>query len=282
MNFYEILELPFSDTTTAEMIKKSYRRLSMIYHPDKNAANNHSDTTAKFQQIAQAYETLGDVSKRKEYDSTSSSSASASASASDLSSPLFANRFTDMMFKAMMTTTTTTTTDESRRPTPIVESVTVSLGKMFTGTCIPVEIQRWDERETIYVTIPPGSDEGEIILLPHRGNSHNQLKGDIKIVLHCHNDTEFQRNGLDLILTKMITLKESLTGFTFTVQHLTGKSYTITNPSGHIIHPGYRKLIPGLGMVRENHVGNLVIVFQIQFPIRLSDTTIQQILALDW
>ena len=50
-NFYEILECP--ETSTIDEIKKSYRRLSMIYHPDKN--KNNPDATAKFQKINEAY-----------------------------------------------------------------------------------------------------------------------------------------------------------------------------------------------------------------------------------
>ena len=46
-NFYEILECP--ETSTIDEIKKSYRRLSMIYHPDKN--KNNPEATAKFQKI---------------------------------------------------------------------------------------------------------------------------------------------------------------------------------------------------------------------------------------
>ena len=59
-NFYEILEIP--ETANPEDIKKSYRRLSMMYHPDKN--KNNPDATSKFQQISEAYETLGDKDKK--------------------------------------------------------------------------------------------------------------------------------------------------------------------------------------------------------------------------
>jgi DnaJ family protein A protein 5 len=33
-NFYNILEVP--ETATIDEIKKSYRRLSLLHHPDKN------------------------------------------------------------------------------------------------------------------------------------------------------------------------------------------------------------------------------------------------------
>ena len=65
-NFYEILEIP--ETANLDDIKKSYRKLSMIYHPDKN--KNNPESTAKFQKISEAYETLGDKDKKNEYDMT--------------------------------------------------------------------------------------------------------------------------------------------------------------------------------------------------------------------
>ena len=65
-DYYKILELP--ETATTDEIKKSYRRLSLLHHPDRNG--NSSESVAKFQKISDAYETLGDVDKKREYDMT--------------------------------------------------------------------------------------------------------------------------------------------------------------------------------------------------------------------
>ncbi len=63
-NLYDVLGVPKS--ATQEEIKKSYRKLAMKYHPDKNKG----DTTAekKFKEINEAYSTLSDEKKRKQYD----------------------------------------------------------------------------------------------------------------------------------------------------------------------------------------------------------------------
>ena len=62
-DYYEILSLP-KDCTLAD-IKKSYRRLAMKYHPDKNS----SDEAAKlFHDIAESYLVLSDNKKRQTYD----------------------------------------------------------------------------------------------------------------------------------------------------------------------------------------------------------------------
>lgn len=62
-NYYEILEV--SRNSSQEEIKKSYKKLALKYHPDKNKDNE--ETTNKFKEIAEAYDTLGDEQKRKTY-----------------------------------------------------------------------------------------------------------------------------------------------------------------------------------------------------------------------
>lgn len=48
-------------------IKKSFKKLAMQYHPDKNQ-DDPEDAKEKFQKIANAYETLQDQDKRRIYD----------------------------------------------------------------------------------------------------------------------------------------------------------------------------------------------------------------------
>ena len=62
-DLYEVLGVS-SDSNETE-IKKAYRSLSLEYHPDRNS---ESSAKAKFQEISDAYETLSDSQKRKEYD----------------------------------------------------------------------------------------------------------------------------------------------------------------------------------------------------------------------
>ena len=51
---------------TADEIKKAYRKLARQYHPDKNPGDAKSE--ARFKQISQAHDVLGDPDKRKDYD----------------------------------------------------------------------------------------------------------------------------------------------------------------------------------------------------------------------
>jgi molecular chaperone DnaJ len=63
-DYYEILEVTREET--ADGIKKSYRRLAVKYHPDKNPGDKHAEE--KFKELSEAYEALSDAQKRAAYD----------------------------------------------------------------------------------------------------------------------------------------------------------------------------------------------------------------------
>lgn len=63
-NFYDILWV--SKTATTDEIKKAYRKKAMQYHPDRNKWDKNAEAT--FKKVNEAYETLSDAQKRKQYD----------------------------------------------------------------------------------------------------------------------------------------------------------------------------------------------------------------------
>ena len=64
-DFYKLLELG-KNASEAE-IKKSYKRMAMKYHPDRNK-DNPEEAEKKFKEIKEAYEILSDPKKRAAYD----------------------------------------------------------------------------------------------------------------------------------------------------------------------------------------------------------------------
>ncbi|KAK1259060.1 hypothetical protein QJS04_geneDACA005527 [Acorus gramineus] len=65
VDYYNVLKV--NRNATDDDLKKSYRRLAMKWHPDKNP-NNKKEAEAKFKQISEAYEVLSDPQKRAVYD----------------------------------------------------------------------------------------------------------------------------------------------------------------------------------------------------------------------
>lgn len=65
IDYYSVLEL--SRNATKDDVKKAYRRLAMIWHPDKHL--NKQEAEAKFKQISEAYRVLSEPDKRQIYDS---------------------------------------------------------------------------------------------------------------------------------------------------------------------------------------------------------------------
>jgi len=63
-DFYKVLGV--SKNSSQKDIKKSYYQLAKKYHPDTNKGDK--DASKKFAEVAEAYEVLGDESKRQEYD----------------------------------------------------------------------------------------------------------------------------------------------------------------------------------------------------------------------
>lgn len=63
-DFYDVLGV--SKTSTADEIKKAYRKLARQYHPDVNKDN--PDASEKFKECSEAYSVLSDEEKRAQYD----------------------------------------------------------------------------------------------------------------------------------------------------------------------------------------------------------------------
>jgi DnaJ-class molecular chaperone len=306
-NYYEVLGI--SEKASQEEIKQAYRKLSLKYHPDKNPGND--EACGKFHKISEAYEHLGSSDKRREYDAMKNSpfSGEMSMNIDELFSNLFGGPgagfpggffggemdgfmaggggpkihiFHGMPGQGMQGQGMSFLRGGGpmQKPPPIIKNVSINMEQVLIGANIPVDIERWimesgnkiSERETIYVSIPPGIDDNEIIVLSNKGNSINHASfGDVKLIINVKNDTNFIRNGLDLTINKNISLKDALCGFSFELKYINNKTYTINNSSGNIIPPNYKKIIPNMGLSRDGYTGNLIIHFSVLFPEKLSE-----------
>ena len=65
-DYYEILGV--GKDAAVDVIKKTYRKLAMKYHPDRVPADKRKESEEKFKEISEAYAVLSDENKRAQYD----------------------------------------------------------------------------------------------------------------------------------------------------------------------------------------------------------------------
>lgn len=282
--YFNILNI--EKTNDLNKIKQAYRKLSLKHHPDKNGDNN------TFNNITQAYKTLVD----------------------NISNNIFINLNTDTNTNLNVDTNTDTnlntdtnininrqkfnnTCDDnnitnynqnninvlSTNVDNINISIDVTFIQVYNGCCIPVKITRYiklnnilkEEVETIYVEIPKGTDDNEIITIKEQGNIVDSKQSDVKICVKLIPHNIFKRSGLDIIYTKTITLKESLIGFNYNFTHINNKNYKII--SNNLIKDNHSETIKDLGFNRNNYTGNLYIIYKIEYPEQLTKQLIDSI-----
>ena len=308
-NFYSTLGV--SETATQDEIKRAYRGLSLKWHPDKN--NNSEEANSKFKTINEAYETLGDETQRSMYDASRNNQHNpffgmrgpppgaggpGGMSEENIFSVLFGPG--GMGIPGFMPPGGTfhvfnggggggpnhpfSFVQNMQKPVPIVKNMSITMEQVFNGANIPIDIERWllennnkvFERETLYIPIPKGIDDGEIIIIRDKGNIINDaVRGDVKIFIKVEPHSVYQRKGLDLITTQKVSLKDALCGFNLEYKHINEKTYTLNNSNNSIINPDYKKVIPGMGLTREQHTGSLILIFIIEFPTQLTPEQVQ-------
>ena len=291
--YFNILNL--TRDSTLNDIKKAYRLMSIKHHPDKNG-NANSD---QFNKINEAYSTLiknYDIIKLNEkildFDLLLNKSLNNANNANNSNNNCNANNANnnnncntsnpnnannncntsnDMIYKY--------TNSINSNYEDIIINLTINYNEAYNGCNKPVIVERkiivnnviGHEKETLYIQIPKGIDNNEIITLVNKGNSYvnNGVSySNVKIIILLKQHEYFERNGLDIIFIKSITLKEALIGFSFMLNHINNKSYNIT--CSEIIHFNYEKIKNNMGFMRDTFVGNLIIKFNIIFPTSLT------------
>lgn len=269
-NLYNILQIEKSASNLE--IKQSFRKLSMMYHSDESKIKIYKD-------ILNAYEILSDPIKKSIYDKQICVENKDSELHKE--NKLENNNNSD----SIENINNNIINNKTNYPEIIHKILEISLELAYKGNIIPLEIERTNkdnniikkEQETIYVNIPKGIDNNEIIIIKNKGNCiNNTIYGDIKVQIKIIENDIFKRKGLDLILYKNITFKESICGFKFNLEHLNGKSYMINNV-GNIIQNNDENIIKNLGLERDNYKGNLIIIFKIIYPKKLSLEQIEKL-----
>ena len=309
MTHYDILGV--SKEAEADEIKKAYRKLSLQFHPDRNP---DPEATEKYKAINEAYEVLSDGQKREQYNMELQFGSGGGHMGGfpggfpggDIFSMMFGmpgmggggggpgirvfhsggGGFPPGFpggegFEAFF--------QQMHKPPPIIKNISITLGQAYQGVTLQLELERQSQRgpimihepEVLNVAIPAGIEHGETIILNGQGNGQGDMRGDVKLVIHIEDHPIFKRQGQDLVYVKHISLKESLCGFAVDVQHLNGKMLQLNNQANPtVVKPGFKKVVPGLGMNRSGQTGNLVLEFAVDFPDVLTPEQVETLRGL--
>ncbi|KAL2519457.1 DNAJ heat shock family protein [Abeliophyllum distichum] len=289
VNYYDILKV--SRNASDDDLKKSYKRLAMKWHPDKNAVNT-KEAEAKFKEISEAYDVLSDPQKRQIYDLNGEEglkygfdSGSCTREARDIFEDFFGEM--DGGFKGK--------SDgfggggggdgggggRMGKAAAMENKLSCSLEELYKGSKRKIKISRivLDEygkpstvEEVLAIHIKPGWKKGTKITFPEKGNHETgATPGDLTFVVDEKPHPIFKRDGNDLILNQKISLLDALTGKTINLTTLDGRILSI--PVSDIVKPGHEMVIQNEGMPISKEPGkngNLRIKFDVKFPSRLT------------
>jgi DnaJ-class molecular chaperone len=302
MDPYKILNLSLECSDNE--IKQAYRALSFKFHPDRNKDPDAGD---KIRAINEAYEILSDKQKRAQYDFERSGNP-LEGILNELFKQNNPGRGMHQIFKQNMMFpqgqvfpqgqafevmfsndmpffNQAPSFNQAPKPSPPIleKKIDVTFEESYKGGNIPIMIEReikagpltLIEQERIYVLIPQGIDDGEILTIPDKGHCYNEVKGEVKLRIHIVAHPIFERRGLNLVYHQKITFKESICGFEGILQHVDGTSMRLVSSKGNIIQNGDERNVKGRGLTRNSQVGDLIILFKVSTPKELSEEQIK-------
>lgn len=273
---------------SAEDIKKTFRKLAMKYHPDRNKGNKEAEE--KFKDINEAYEVLSDPQKRARYDqlgtsysqwqqnggnpgnfnwndwATATNRGGTQVDMGDFGD-IFGGGFSDFfsaIFGGMPTSTSRRQSRSSARPS-YQQQVDVTLDEAYHGTQRTFQVGQ----RRIEVKIPAGAKTGTKVRVNGGGPDGNS---DLYLVVNVLPDARFTVEGEDLTTEVKLDLYTAILGGSVVVSTLAG-NVNLTIPAG--TQPGqvFRLKDRGLPHLRQpNSFGNLFVKIKVELPRNLNAT----------
>ncbi|MGB3694676.1 MAG: DnaJ C-terminal domain-containing protein [Spirulinaceae cyanobacterium] len=305
-DYYSILGV--SKTASPEEIKKTFRKLAVKYHPDRNPDNKEAEE--RFKEISEAYEVLSDTEKRQKYDQfgqywkqasqPSGSPFGGGASPADYSNFDFGQygsfeEFINELLGRFSTgatgspggynyTTSTgrpggynTTVNDfgqgfagQQAPTPqeSVATLRLTFSEAFRGVQKRLQIGS----EIVNVRIPPGAKPDMRIRLRGKGrvDPYSKIRGDLFLNVELEPHTFFQFKDDKLLCEVPVAPDEAVLGASIEVPTPDG-SVTMKIPAG--IRPGQSLRLRGKGWPNPKGVrGDQLVKIKIAIPKKISTT----------
>lgn len=250
MDYYQILGV--SPSASPEEIKKAYRKLAMLHHPDRGG------DTEKFKEISEAYDILSDDNKKRHYDNKGSDWSNPFENFSQ-QSPYFRD-FADIFGERVKNSV-------QRNPDGIVDA-TITLAQAYNGSDLNINVGYANE----IVTIPAGVRDGAKIRIKGKGPSRIRTAppGDLIIRVNIDYPAGIARDQDDLYIRLDVDAISAMTGTNIELEHVSGKLLSIKIPPG--VNPGSKLRLAGWGMPnpQTRQPGHLYALIQITVP-RVTD-----------
>jgi curved DNA-binding protein len=302
-DYYEILGV--SRTASDEEIKKSFRKLARQYHPD--VAKDKKKAEEKFKEINEAYEVLGDSTKRKKYDelganwksgadfrppsgwenfSGGNNSRGRGAAGGDFETHFGGTGFSDFfeeLFGARMRggaggfgrSPNFSGEEFAERGRDIEGDILVTLEEAMSGSVRTVNVRHTAGRsvktETHQVKIPPGVTDGQKLRVAGRGETGagGGAAGDLYLRVRLARHPDFVAEGHNLIYEAELAPWEAVLGANLSVPALDG-NVNIKIPPG--TQNGQKLRVRGRGLpAHAGARGDLMVVTKIAVPAKVAD-----------
>jgi DnaJ-class molecular chaperone len=287
-DYYATLGVPKS-ATDAE-IKKAYRKLAREHHPDLNPGNKAAE--AKFKDINEANEVLGDPESRRKYDDLGANWRNYDQAAAEQAAQQGRRRtrtvtpdeMSDMFggggvhFSDFFETFFGGGGGAPRQPRPRrgrdAESlVDLTLEEALSGTSRMLSVERNGKPHKVEVRIPPGIKDGSRVKVRGEGEpgSGNMPAGDLYLVVRLLPHGRFERRGQDLYTRVPVPVTTAVLGGEITVATLSGSTLKLRVPE--LTPAGRTFRLRGHGMPDTKSPetrGDLFVAVDIQIPAQLS------------
>ena len=267
MDYYQLLGV--TKTSSAEEIRKAYRKLARKYHPDLNPGNSTAEQ--KFKEINQAYEILSDSEKRAAYDMERSAPPPGAAGGrrqkrSPEGEPFGESAFWDL-FGGM---------GGQRSMTTI--HLTLTFMEAIRGARKSVQLSTpGGGGQTVNLDIPAGAEAGmgfEVTVPSADGKSSIYAQ---VIIDHVLPDNRFDRKGVDLYSEVKVTPGELYFGTTLEVETPDGAS-RIRIPPGTQSGQVFRLKDKGAKSSFHGTGGHLYVRVMVVLPVPGGDSRIDQLM----
>jgi len=286
------------ETSPAD-IKKSYRKLALKHHPDKNKGDKASED--KFKEISEAYAVLSDPEKKDQYDRFGSTQFRQQYSQEDIfrnfdfgdifSQFDFGSRGSSASFRSgaggnggSSPFSSFFSQDQSTgcggggcRPSPtkgqdMTYQISVTLDEVLNGAERTITLRRNGQSHNVSVKIPKGIEEGKKLRLQGKGGDspNGGPAGDLYLKVEIGLDAKFSRETDDLVVEKLISFSEACLGTKVEVETLEGKKFMVKVAPGTVHDSRLRIKGYGLPAGPMGNRGNLYVKLGVKVPKTLT------------